>query len=234
MISRPTIKISRVFIFFLLLCFLLPCSTIFFSVKAVNAATRYVTPSTEVVVRTGQGIEYKIVGMVKDGAAVDLLQESDAYAKVRLSDGREGWMLKRFLSADPPLSAVVASLRTENEKMKQREMEQTQQVDEILATLKKTESELASILTERNQIKTDFQNLQEDTADVMQIKEDLLKATKENELLVQEMAGLKEENNKLNKDKSINWFLAGGGVLLVGMFIGRLSSASRKRKSSLL
>lgn len=234
MISRPTIKISRVFIFFLLLCFLLPCSTIFFSVKAVNAATRYVTPSTEVVVRTGQGIEYKIVGMVKDGAAVDLLQESDAYAKVRLSDGREGWMLKRFLSADPPLSAVVASLRTENEKMKQREMEQTQQVDEILATLKKTESELASILTERNQIKTDFQNLQEDTADVMQIKEDLLKATKENEFLVQEMAGLKEENNKLNKDKSINWFLAGGGVLLVGMFIGRLSSASRKRKSSLL
>lgn len=234
MISRPTIKISRVFIFLLLLCFLLPCSAIFFSVQAVNAATRYVTPSTEVVVRTGQGIDYKIIGMVKDGAAVDLLQESDAYAKVRLPDGREGWMLKRFLSADPPLSAVVASLRTENEKMKQREMEQTQQVDEILATLKKTESELASILTERNQIKTDFQNLQEDTADVMQIKEDLLKATKENELLVQEMAGLKEENNKLKKDKSINWFLAGGGVLLVGMFIGRLSSASRKRKSSLL
>jgi len=48
------------------------------------------------------------------------------------------------------------------------------------------------------------------------------------------MAALQEENYTLTKDNSINWFLAGGGVLLVGMFIGRLSSASRKRKSSLL
>lgn len=234
MINRPTIKLSRVFIFFLVLTVLLPCSAIFFSVTAVNAATRYVTPSAEVVVRTGQGNEYKIIGMVKDGDAVDLLQESDAYALVRLPDGREGWMLKRFLSAAPPLSVVVASLRAENEKMKQREMEQTQQVNEISENLKRTEAELASILTERDQIKTDYQNLRQDTADVILIKEDMLRVTKENELLVQEMAALKEENNKLNKDKSINWFLAGGGVLLVGMFIGRLSSASRKRKSSLL
>ncbi|GAB6192811.1 TIGR04211 family SH3 domain-containing protein [Desulfocastanea catecholica] len=234
MLTRLTIKISPVFVFFLLLGFLLSCSAIFCSVKTVNAATRYVKPSAEVVVRTGQGNEYKIISMVKDGAAVDLLQENDAYAMIRLPDGREGWMLKRFLSADPPLSVVVASLRAENEKMKQREMEQARQVDEISATLKKTESELASIVTERDQVKTDFQNLQEDTADVILIKEDMLKATKENELLAQEMAMLKEENNKLNKDKSINWFLAGGGVLLVGMFIGRLSSASRKRKSSLL
>jgi SH3 domain protein len=68
----------------------------------------------------------------------------------------------------------------------------------------------------------------------MKIKEDMLQATKENELLVQQMASLKEENSKLNKDKSINWFLAGGGVLLVGMSIGRLTSKSRKRKSSLM
>jgi len=234
MLVKPIVKISRVLVFFLLSGLLLPCSALLFRAEAVYAATRYVTPSAEVVVRTGQGNEFKIIGMVKDGAAVDLLQEGDAYAMVRLSDGREGWMLKRFLSAAPPLSTVVASLRAENEKMKQREMEQTQQFDEISAMLKKTESKLASILTERDQIKTDYQNLREDTADVILIKEDMLQATRENELLVQKMAALQEENNTLTKDNSINWFLAGGGVLLVGMFIGRLSSASRKRKSSLL
>jgi SH3 domain protein len=80
----------------------------------------------------------------------------------------------------------------------------------------------------------DYQNLQEDTADVVKIQEDMLEVSRKNESLVQEMASLKEENNKLNKDKSINWFIAGGGVLLVGMSIGRLSSKSRKRKSSLI
>ena len=234
MLVKPAVKIPRVLVFFLLSGLLLPCTALLFRAEAVYAATRYVTPSAEVVVRTGQGNEFKIIGMVKDGDVVDLLQESDAYAMVRLSDGRGGWMLKRFLSAAPPLSTVVASLRAENEKMKQREMEQTQQFDEISAMLKKTESKLASILTERDQIKTDYQNLREDTADVILIKEDMLQATRENELLVQKMAALQEENNTLTKDNSINWFLAGGGVLLVGMFIGRLSSASRKRKSSLL
>jgi SH3 domain protein len=236
MIIKPTVKIQipQTLVFLLLSGMLIFCGDLFFGPEAVYAATRYVTPSAEVVVRTGQGNEFKIIGMVKDGAAVELIEEGDAYAMVRLSDGREGWMLKRFLSADPPLSAIVASLRAENEKMKQREMEQTRQIDEISAMLKKTEYELVSILTERDQIKTDYQNLQEDTADVILIKEDMLKATRENELLVQKMATLQEENNTLNKDKSINWFLAGGGVLLAGMVIGRLSAASRKRKSSLL
>ncbi len=234
MIIMPIVKTSRVLVLFLLFGLLLPCSALLFRAETVYAAARYVTPSAEVVVRTGQGNEYKIIGMVKDGDAVELLQEGDDYAKVRLPDGREGWMLKRFLSAAPPLSVVVASLRAENEKMKQREIEQRQQFEEISETLKRTESELASILTERDRINSDYQNLQEDTRDVILIKEEMLQVTKENELLVQEIAALREENNKLNKDKSINWFLAGGGVLLLGMFIGRMSAASRKRKSSLL
>jgi SH3 domain protein len=110
----------------------------------------------------------------------------------------------------------------------------TQKYDEISASFSRMETELQTILAERDQLKSDYQNLQEATADVMKIKEDMLQATKENELLVQQMASLKEENSKLNKDKSINWFLAGGGVLLVGMSIGRLTSKSRKRKSSLM
>jgi SH3 domain protein len=62
----------------------------------------------------------------------------------------------------------------------------------------------------------------------------MLKVTQENELLVEELTALKAANSGLNSDKSINWFMAGGGVLLVGMFLGRLTSKSRKRKSSLM
>jgi SH3 domain protein len=234
MIIRRIIKPSGPLFFLLALSFCLPFSTILFSPAEVVAAGRYVTPSAEVVVRTGQGSGYKIIGMVKDGDAVELLEEGDSYAMVRLANGKKGWMLKRFLSVDPPLSVVVASLRAENEELKQREIDLTQKFEQVSATLNETTTELQSILTERDQIKTDYQNLQQDTADVIQIKEDMLKATQENELLVQEMASLKEENNNLNKDKSINWFIAGGGVLLVGMSVGRLSSKSRKRKSSLM
>lgn len=233
MINRRNTKPSVLFVLLLVFSFL-PLSSVLFTAMDVSAASRYVKPSAEVVVRRGAGNEYKIIGMVKDGDAVELLNEGDTHALVRLADGKEGWMLKRFLSNEPPLSTIVESLRAENEKLKQAEMEKNRQFEEVSESLARAESQLQSILSERDQILADYQNLQVDTADVVKIKEDMLRTKEENELIVQEMASLKEENNKLSKDKSINWFLAGGGVLLVGMSIGRLSGKSRKRKSSLI
>jgi SH3 domain protein len=234
MIIRRIIKPTGPLFFLLAFCFFLPFGTGAFSARDVIAAVRYVNPSAEVVLRTGQGTEYKIVGMVKDGDAVELLNENDSYAMVRLANGKEGWMLKRFLSASPPLSTVVGALRAENEELKRRQVEVTKKNEEASATLYKTETELQTALTERDQIKNDYENLQHDTANVIQIKEDMQKAKQENTSLVTEIASLKEENKALNKNKSINWFLAGGGVLLVGIAIGNLASKSRKRKSSLM
>lgn len=229
MMIRRFTKTPGILFFLLALSFSLQ-----FSAADVGAASRFVKPSAEVVVRTGEGREHKIIGMVKDGDSVELLEEGSSYAMVRLKNGKEGWMLKRFLSVDPPLATVVGTLRSENEKMKQREIEVTQKLEEISATLKQTETDLQSTILERDQIITDYQDLQRDTADVIQLKDNMQKVTEENELLVEEIETLKAANSGLSKDKSINWFLAGGGVLLAGMFIGRLSSKSRKRKSSLL
>jgi len=234
MSSRRKIVSSKILLFFVVLGFFLPCSTVLFSVTEVIAESRYVQPSAEVVLRTGGGREYKVIGMVKDGDKVELLEEDDSYALVRVAGGKEGWMLKRFLTVEPPLSTIVASLRAENERLKQKEVEFTQKYEEVAAKLSQMEADLNSALGERNQITADYQNLQRDTADVIQIKNDMLQATQQNTVLAEEMAVLKEENNRLKKDKSINWFMAGGGVLLVGMFLGRLLSSSRKRKSSLM
>ena len=235
MIIRQIKKTSDSFsVFLLALTLFFPFSTVLFSYIPALARTSYVTPSSEVVVRRGQGIEYKIIAMVKDGVSVELLEEGDSYARVRLANGKEGWMLKRFLSDEPPLRDVVASLRTEKEKMKQKEIEIAQKLDEVSATLTRTETELNSVIAERDKIRTDYTALRQDTENVVQIKNDLLKTAQENELLVQKLASVEQENNSLKKDNAIKWFLSGGGVLLVGMLIGMRSGKSRRRKSSLL
>ncbi|MCD6389149.1 MAG: TIGR04211 family SH3 domain-containing protein [Desulfobulbaceae bacterium] len=230
-ITKPSTSLS---VFLLILTLFLPFSTILFSGTPVLAKTSYVKPSSEVVVRKGQGIKYKIVAVVKDGVSVKFLEEGDSYAKVRLANGKEGWMLKRFLSDEPPLEQVVASLRTEKEKMKRKEIEVAQKLKEVSSTLAQTETEFDAILAERDQIRTDYQNLQQDTANVVQTKNDLLKTVKENESLLQKLASVQQENNSLKKNTAIKWFLSGGGVLLVGMFIGMRSSKSRRRTTSLL
>lgn len=198
------------------------------------ADSRYVIPSAEVVLRSGAGREFKVTGVVKDGDAVEFVEEDGSYAFVRLANGKEGWMLKRYLSIDPPPASLLASLRAENETLQQKEQELTEKLSQATANLSKTETDLTSTLTDKQQISTDYQTLQQDTADVIKIKEEMVKATEHNKLLTQEITALKEESAQLNKDTSIHWFLAGGGVLLIGMFLGRSFSKSRKRKSSLI
>jgi SH3 domain protein len=234
MIIRQLKKPSGTLCLLLALSFFLPFCSIMFTATEVVAADRYVKPSAEVVIRTGEGRKYKVIGMVKDGASVELLKEGDSYALVRLANGKKGWMLKRFLTVDPPLSTVVESLRAENEKVKQKEIEFTLKFEELSVTLIQLETDLKSTILERDQITTEYQDLQRDTANVIQIKENMQKVTQENESVVEELTTLKAANSGLNRDKSINWFMAGGGVLLAGMFLGRMTSQSRKRKSSLM
>ena len=200
----------------------------------VLADSRYVIPSAEVVLRSGAGREYKVTGVVNDGDSIEFIEENGYYALVRLANGKEGWMLKRYLSVDPPPASIVASLRAENEKLQQKEQELTEKLSAASVNLSKTETDFNSTLNEKNQIATDYQTLQQDTADVIKLKQGMEKATEQNTLLTEEITTLKEENARLNKDTSVHWFLAGGGVLLIGMLLGRLFSKSRKRKSSLI
>ncbi len=209
-------------------------SAILFCGTAVLARTYYVQPSSEVVVRTGQGNSFKIIAMVKNGVSVEYLEENKDYAKVRLANGKEGWMLKRFLSKEPPLKEIVVSLRAEKKEMQQKELESDQKFEAISSTLIQTEKELDSTLEERNQIKADYQTLQEDTANVMQIKNNQKKTARENKMLAEKLALMEQESENLKNDNALKWFLAGGGVLLIGIIIGRMTSRSRRRKPSLL
>lgn len=203
------------------------------SVADASAEIRYVKPTAEVAVRRGQGSEYKIIGMVKDGERVDFLEESGSYARIRFGEN-EGWMLKRYLSAEPPLDEVVESLKKERDQLEQVNMEVSEKAQQTSTELSRIKADLDTVLAERDEIMRDYQNLKNDTANVVEIKNDLERVTAENEKLQNELSVMGEENRTLKKEAAINWFLAGAGVFLVGLLLGRLPGPSRRRKSSLL
>ncbi len=208
--------------------------TIVFSTTAAFAETRYIKPSTEAVVRRGQGNKYKIVAMVKAGLKVEFVEEGTTHTKIRLANGKEGWIVKRFLSKEPPLDKIVASLRTENETLKQKEIEASQKFDAVNETLAQTTQELDATIAERDQIQADFLKLQHDTEDVVLIKKNLEKTLKDYRQLSATMSVIQQENDTIKDDLAFKWFLAGGGVLVFGMIIGSIFTKSRKRKPSLL
>ena len=205
-----------------------------FSFTSASAESFYVAPNIEVAVRRGQGTEYKIVSMVKSGSRVEFVEEDGFHTKIRLASGKEGWMLSRFLSPDPPLDQVVDRLQLENDKLKEKSATATAKTQELTLALKTTQEELETLRREREQLGQDYDTLQNDTADVVQIKENLEKTAEENSTLMGKLVQVEEQYSSLSKDNKMYWFLAGAGVLFVGILLGKMPSPSRRRKSSLL
>lgn len=202
--------------------------------RDLQAETRYVDPTGEAVVRRGQGNQYKIVAVVKEGTAVELLQVDEGYALVRLDNGQEGWILKRYLEVDPPPVELVAQLRGQVGTLQQEKEEMVLRVDELTDALTGTKSEINKLTAERDRIADEYHTLQRDTADVMKIRHDMEATAMENQQLVERIVVLEQENGEMKKDRAINWFLAGGGVLLCGILLGKMPGPARRRKSSLL
>jgi len=214
--------------------FILPLLLVLFCANTTLAVMRYVKPRGEALVRTGQGNQYKVLAVVKEGTPVEMMEENDDYALVRLDNGVEGWILRRYLKAEPPLDALVDQLRKDKEALQEKEIESSKKIEEMTTMLDTARTDLDMLVAERDKVVADYQTLQRDTADVMKIRNDMQKTAEENRQLVEKIVVLETENNQMKKDRTVNWFLAGGGVLLFGIVLGKMPSPSRRRKSSLL
>ncbi len=210
-------------------CFLL----LLFCAEIVLAQTFYIKPSAEIPLRRGQGSDYKILAIVPDGTAVTLLEEADSWARVTTEDGKEGWLLKRYLTEEPPPDQLLAQLRRENNELEEEAATLRAENEELAAvntalrdTLENNEEQLASTTAE-------YQKLINDTADVIAIKNSLNQSRETITKLQQELGIIAAENKRLDASRNIKWFLAGGGTFIFGCIIGMISSRSKKRKSSL-
>ncbi len=210
-------------------------SLLFFVTTNVFAAGWYVNPSSQVPVRRGQGTDYKIVAMVPAGAPVSFLEEKEGWARIKLNNDKEGWILKRYLSNEKPLKEQVLELEQENILLKEQFTQTDTRLTELVQIHSQTEQDLTACMAERDTIAANFQLLQEDTVDVVQTKERLVTVQAEQEELTSRNADLQLENTALKKNAALIWFLAGSGVLLVGWLIGLVSGKrNRKHRSSLL
>lgn len=194
----------------------------------------YVVPSAEIPLRTGQGMEYRIIELVPDGTKVELLEEGDKWVRIRTPKGNEGWILRRYLSDQTPLRDVVASLRVQRDKLQKKAAGLSDELSRAQKELDRCRSRLSGCTGERDQVQLQYEELRRDAADVLQIKQALEQTTDELNVVRQELAAAREENARLKNDERIKWFMAGGGILLVGWCIGLVMGRGRRRRSTLL
>ena len=82
------------------------------------AEPAWVSGEVRLNLRSGAGNQYRILGVLKTGDSLQVLERSEKWTKIRTAEGEEGWIPGGYLSPQPPpasrleeLEVEVASLR---------------------------------------------------------------------------------------------------------------------------
>ncbi|MEO5349839.1 MAG: TIGR04211 family SH3 domain-containing protein [Magnetococcus sp. YQC-3] len=187
-----------------------------------QAESGYAVDDCRILMRRGPETQYKIVQMLKLGEELEILDDDKAvgWARVRaVASGLEGWVLRRFISAEMPPQVQLDTMREALQRAEEERNKLRAEVEELrkrVGSQEKLEAELARI---------------------RKVSQNALEIERENESLSQkvrtldkEMQQLADDNRILERQSDTSFFLAGSAVLTVGL-IGGAVLARRRRTS---
>lgn len=196
------------------------------------AEAAYVTDEFQITVRSGESAQHRIIRMLNSGTEVDVIAKNPAtgYSKIRLDNGREGFVLSRQLLEQPVARDQLAALRAEVEALKTAPGELQQK----LAGLTRQYNELQSAHSELQSIKRDIEQelaaLRRTSANAVRISNERNELRKQVAELTRTTEELKQEKRELENRSAQRWFMIGGGVTVGGILIGLILPHLRIRR----
>jgi len=207
--------------------------TLILMVNMASAEDRYVIDKLQITFRTGPGNDRKIISLLNSDQKVELLEPSGDWIKVRLQNGKEGWVLQRYLTSETPCRTQVA-LANQSIDQLENNLDAAQKANQkILADKEDTGQELKRTQQELDKINKAYATLKKGAAGYLELKDRHEKISTRLTKQTQKANDLERELNTIRKKKYVRWFLGGAGVLLLGFILG-FSSKKQKRRSSLL
>jgi SH3 domain protein len=80
---------------------------------AADAQTVYVTDVLQLGIHRAQDTSDRPFATVVSGTSLEILERVPNYARVRITDGQEGWVRSAFIVADKPAKTLVTELEAE-------------------------------------------------------------------------------------------------------------------------
>jgi len=157
------------------------------------AETRYVSDSLTIFLRTGPTHQFRIVGTLNAGQAVDIITDDseNKASQIRLASGREVWVDTEQLMLEKPSQLLFEEVTSDLQALKDKT---TQQISDLQQELIQ-----ARDLASKSQV----------------LQQQLTQLEYEKELLEQ-------KNQSLSESSRYDLLTAGGVVALAGLILGLL------------
>ena len=196
------------------------------------SAKMYVTDVFEVTLRSGTSTSNEILMLLKSGHAVTLLEQDSVtkYSLVKAENGKQGYVLSRYLVDVPSAKQRLASLQRATAAQEQENQSLKTEVSILQTDL---DNQLLNNENLKNSLQTSEDELErvsiaaESTLDIIE-KNRVMEATITE--LQQQQSLLTDENAVLKDSTRMDWFIRGAAVSLIAFLIGILMTRIRWKK----
>ena len=120
--------------------------------QPVMAETVYVNDIVRLGVRGNQDNKSRPLAIVITGTALEILEKENNYYKIKTPKGSVGWVLKAYVSSEPPAKVLLPELQERFDLVNQELQEYEARVGEIDTQNVLLADKLASATMERNRL----------------------------------------------------------------------------------
>lgn len=214
------LKVFRLWGLVLLLCL--------FSAAAYGE-TMYVSDVLKLTLRTGPSIENKIISVINSGQMMDVIEFGKEWSRVQLPNGKEGWVLSRYLTTDETNNIKLDRLEDKHKNLMIQAAELLEENNRLKAENKRIGSEFDANQKQLVNMQSDYKELKSEAAEFLALKTNYERAASQLAEQTAKAKKLEEQLSSLEMNTYIKWFLAGSGVLIVGFIIGFSTKRQRRR-----
>lgn len=187
-----------------------------------SAESVWVSDQFEVMLRTGPSASNAIDRMLPSGTALEVL-ERDAeagYARVRTAAGTEGWVLARYLMAEPSAREQLMTLTKRLTSAKAAGGSLASQLDAIKGEYDRATRRISTLERNNSQLEASLADIKRTSSNVLSINNQNKELRNELEITRIQADAFEQQNRELTSQTTRYWFLTGAIVLIFGMVLG--------------
>ena len=206
-----------------------------FSLTA-HAETIYVTDTMRHALRSEENSRSKIVTMLTSGMALTSITKNPktGYTFVKTKQGREGYILTKHTMKKTPVTSWEFKKTKEELEALQRSYNNLN--TQLIKSTNGSDHALynnQTLTKERDKLKNDLEELRKTASNAIQLKHQRDQLKERIIPVERELEQLKLENQTLKYSENQDWFLYGGLLALLGVFLGFIiPKLSWSRKSN--
>lgn len=199
---------------------------------SVSAQPAWITDQLEVPIRSGESNQYRILRFLDSGTQIEVVSRntSTGYSLIRDAQGRDGYVLTRYLEREPTASKRLETMQSELDQIRDDVANGTARIAQL-------RQQLATATDERNAARNALAATEAELSEIKRVSGDTLAIFEANknlraqlEILEDEAALLRSENITLADDRDKMFMLIGAGLTLLGLVLGLILPNLRRRR----